>query len=171
MKEIWKPIPGYENIYSVSNHGQIKRDIVSQGAKIKILKLSFHKTGYYRIGLRKNKKRKTFSVAFLVASAFIGPRPKGLHINHKDTCKTNNHRLNLEYVTRAENMHHASQNKLFHPKTGSDNGNSVLTKKEVLEIRKKYAKGNVFKRPLAREYGVCQKTITMIVDRITWKHI
>lgn len=171
MKEIWKPIPKYKGWYSVSNFGRIRRDAGGQGAiSNKIIKGCPNKKGYLTLSLHKNK-RKVFSVASLVALTFIGKRPKGFTINHKDCNKFNNYPSNLEYITNLENMRHAWKNGLFKPKKGSDNGNSKLIKNIVLKIRKEYAKGNIFQRPLAKKYRVCQRTINMIVNRITWKHI
>ena len=39
----------------------------------------------------------------LVAARYIGPCPEGMEVNHKDGNRENNHYLNLEYVTHAEN--------------------------------------------------------------------
>lgn len=49
----------------------------------------------------------TVKVHALVAAAFIGERPEGLDVNHKDGDKTNNRACNLEYVTRSENVLHS----------------------------------------------------------------
>ena len=43
-------------------------------------------------------------VHHLVAHAFIGPRPDGLVIDHRDGDPTNNDVRNLRYVTQAENV-------------------------------------------------------------------
>lgn len=57
MKEIWKDIPGYENLYQVSNKGRIKSlyNYKRNGTNILVPRL---KRGYYTIGLRKNGIRK-----------------------------------------------------------------------------------------------------------------
>lgn len=46
-----------------------------------------------------------------------------------------------------------------------------LTNEEVLEIRRLYAKGNIYQRELAAQYGVARQTISKIIVRRQWKHI
>jgi hypothetical protein len=45
-------------------------------------------------------------VHVLVAEAFLGPRPEGQEVNHKDFERTNNRLANLEWVTKKENLRH-----------------------------------------------------------------
>lgn len=68
--------------------------------------MSKNSAGYYIITLDH-----TFTIHEIVADTFIGPRPEGMEIDHKDEDKSNNHVTNLEYVTHAENMrrHYARQ--------------------------------------------------------------
>lgn len=63
------------------------------------------RTGYLkvRVSLSTGEKR-TMSIHKLVARTFIGERPKGYDIDHKDGNKLNNHVSNLHYVTRKENQ-------------------------------------------------------------------
>ena len=56
-EEIWKDIVGYEGIYRISNQGRV---MSLKFGKTKIRKPSFHKDGYLKIILRKNKRYKTF---------------------------------------------------------------------------------------------------------------
>ena len=96
MKEIWKDIDGYENLYQVSNYGNIK-------SKNNILKPLISKRGYLYINLYKDKKGKHFYIHRLVAQAFI-PNPKNYPcINHKNEIKTDNMVNNLEWCTIAYN--------------------------------------------------------------------
>jgi hypothetical protein len=46
---------------------------------------------------------------------------------------------------------------------------SKITKKQVLEIREKYAKGGISQQALGAEYGVNQTTISCIVLKKRWK--
>jgi hypothetical protein len=101
MNEEWKPIENYEDLYWVSNFGNVK-------SKRKDKKLSINLDGYYVVNLCKNGKIKTFTVHRLVAQAFV-PNPKNKpFVNHIDGDKLNNYYKNLEWCTQSENMKHAS---------------------------------------------------------------
>lgn len=108
--EIWKPIPGYENYYQVSNYGNIKSlpRILKNGyatylSKEKLLTPKKNSTGYLWVKLCIGNE-KSFSVHRLVMLAFIGK--SDLIVNHKDLDKTNNKLDNLEYCTIKENVYH-----------------------------------------------------------------
>ena len=107
MKEIWKPIIGYENLYQVSNLGKIKslkRNI--------ILKPSHNRKGYLQIILYKNKNKKVGRIHRLVAEAFIPNENNFTDVNHIDGNKHNNKVENLEWCNRSYNLKHAYENGL-----------------------------------------------------------
>jgi hypothetical protein len=54
---------------------------------------------------------------------------------------------------------------------GTTNGMSVLTEDKVIEIRNRYAKGDISQLNLGKLYGVSEHTIWTIVHRKTWKHV
>ena len=100
MKEEWKDVIGYEGIYRISNQGRV---MSLNFGKTKIRKPSFHKDGYLKIILRKNKRYKTFYVARLVAQHFLADWDKSLQVDHINGVKTENHPDNLRMVTRSQN--------------------------------------------------------------------
>lgn len=100
--EIWIDISEYKDYYCVSNFGNVKNK-----KKDKFLKPSGKR--YLQVGLSRNGLVKTKLIHQLVAAAFIGERPEGYEINHKDTDKKNNRVDNLEYVTKLANMKHAKK--------------------------------------------------------------
>jgi hypothetical protein len=106
MEEIWKDIKNYEGLYQVSNLGNIKNILTKQ------ILGKFGKR-YYETYLYKNGKRKCFKIHRLVAQAFIPNLNNKSEVNHIDGNRYNNTVSNLEWVTRQENMNHASQHKLL----------------------------------------------------------
>lgn len=110
-KEIWKEIKDYEGLYQVSSFGKIKslpRNTTIK--KIRILKPSIDKDGYYRVPLSKNGIIKNYFVHRLVAEAFI-PNPNNYPvINHKDENKQNNNSNNLEFCTIKYNTNYNGAN-------------------------------------------------------------
>lgn len=134
MKEIWKPVVGYEGYYEVSNLGNV-RSLKRKGYKNGNLRQGEKTTGYLIVVLYKDGKGTTKSVHRLVAKAFI-PNPKNKpQVNHIDSNRKNNKVENLEWVTRAENAQHAY-----------DSGSRVVTekvKKHCKEMGKKYGRKNI----------------------------
>ena len=104
-QEEWKPIPGYEGLYEVSNYGRVKSYQLDSNGKI----LSPGNTGkdgsgYCFVNLYKDgKAKKHCTIHRLVAEAFI-PNPSNFpQVNHKDECKKNNYFENLEWCSSAYN--------------------------------------------------------------------
>ena len=102
MKEIWKPIKGYENRYSVSNFGNVKNNKSGRTVTPYLTE-----KGYVRVRLSNEDGIKNVRVHRLVADAFIPNPLKKDQVNHIDGDKTNNCSGNLEWVTCKENIHHA----------------------------------------------------------------
>jgi hypothetical protein len=99
MEEIWKPIKGYEERYSISNLGNVK-------SNERLLKLTNRGVGYLSVRLCKNNIKNTQDIHRLVCSHFIGD-VDNLIVNHKDGNKQNNRVENLEWVTPQDNTRHA----------------------------------------------------------------
>ena len=113
MKELWKPVKGYETIYMISNKGRIKtvsRYIVYRKGtaavfvKGRILNPVVNKRGYVHIRLN---DKKDYSIHRLVALAFIDNPDNLPTIDHIDGNKQNNRVDNLEWVTYKENNQRA----------------------------------------------------------------
>ena len=106
--EEWRLI--HDEYYEVSNFGNVRRAkpgiATFVGRPIQPISGA---TGYLMVCLGGIKTRRAY-VHHIVAEAFIGPRPDGHIVNHRDCNKFNNSKSNLEYVTRAENAAHAVQN-------------------------------------------------------------
>ena len=100
LKEIYKPIKGFEEYYQISNFGNV---IGHYGRPIK---LHHNGKGYYNLHLRVNKIRTIKYVHRLVAEHFLDNPENKPQINHIDGNKKNNHVSNLEWVTAKENIEH-----------------------------------------------------------------
>lgn len=103
---VWKPVPGYEGLYEASSFGEIRS--LRRG---RVLKPGTSQGGYLVVALRKNGTQHMVKVHTVIAAAFLGERPQGLEVNHKDFNRMNNAVENLEYVTRQENIRHARRGK------------------------------------------------------------
>lgn len=108
--EQWKDVVGFEGLYSVSNQGRVRREKSGKGLRHAglILQMSNDAYGYHLVSLYDwGLKPQSVKVHRVVTAAFIGPCPKGYHVNHIDGNKQNNAVSNLEYCTPAQNVRHA----------------------------------------------------------------
>lgn len=119
--EQWKPVAGYEGLYEVSSHGQVKsieRSVCSPGGvRCRIIPERIMLVGkvhsrlsttnpYPVVWLRKPGEHKKFFVHRLVADAFI-ERPKDAEmVNHKNGDKNDARVENLEWCSFKENSRH-----------------------------------------------------------------
>lgn len=167
--EIWKPVKGYEGRYEISNTGKLKSLNYSNSGKQKIMKEIVNNHGYRRVSLFGEGGYLQYQVHRLVAFNFIPNQENKCCINHIDGNKLNNSILNLEWVTIQENIKHAVKNDLH--LYGENHGASILTKLQVLAIRKEYLKGLIGTRPLAKKYNVSRGCVQGILSGKNWKHL
>lgn len=160
MSEEWRAILG--GTYEVSSVGNVRRATAGRRTHAgRTVKPILMKIGYLVVGPVVNGKNKKFYVHELVALAFIGPRPEGLSINHKDGDKTNNVVANLEYVTHAENMAHAAKAGLM--ARGERHGGSKISDADAAQLCVRRAAGESLTK-LAREFGVAVSTASQIAN-------
>lgn len=159
--EEWRDIPDFEGLYQVSNRGNVRRLTQDRrhrtGAYWPVTQ-HLPRDGYLYVTLSaKPRICKRFSVHYLVTLTFLGPRPANVEVHHRDHRRTNNHLLNLEYVTRQQNLEYSRH---LLPR-GERHPNAKLTTADVEVIRST----NLSQRVLAKRYGVAQTTIGRIKSR------
>ncbi len=164
-----KPIqkfPGYSvsdngDIYSESRHLAVDRNVNCSYVKTirtRILKPSISGNGYLFVTLRKDKKAYPIRIHTVVASEFIGVRPKGLVVHHKDNDKLNNAASNLEYTTRQINTQE------YFKSTGKRRGNIPLN--QLHSIFTRVSSGESLYR-IADDYNVTRNDIATITRVLT----
>jgi len=102
----WKKVnvKGYEDLYNISNYGEIY-SVFSN----KVLKSSYNKrTGYLGITLYSRNKYIYTTIHRLVALTFVKNPHKYNVVNHKDEDKTNNRADNLEWCTYKYNSNYGT---------------------------------------------------------------
>lgn len=148
MKEVWKPIVGYENYYEVSNLGNVyskgKEYIDTLGRHQKKLPrnvcVHIGTIGYKCVDLNANGVNVQKHIHRLVAEAFI-PNPENkATVNHKDGNKLNNDISNLEWATFGENNKHAVDTGLKQSPWTGVYGINHPQSKSVVQLDKK---GNI----------------------------
>lgn len=116
--EQWLPIVGYEGIYEVSDHGNV-RSLDRQSPdhrggvrnfKGKMLRPGRDSNGKLIVILSRNGKVHSARVHRLVAESFLGPAHEDAEVCHKDDQNENNHVSNLYWGTRSDNLHDAVRN-------------------------------------------------------------
>jgi hypothetical protein len=173
METIWRDIPGWELRYQINEYGSIRsKDMVvgAKGGKTairkgRVLAAARKNNGYLAVTLTDGHNRPQISVHRLVARAFIGECPLGLHVLHADGDKANNHFNNLRYGTPAENV--ADTNRHGRQRRGSQSANAKLDEDAVRHIRESSHNSVT----LAQLYHVTRAHISAVRKNRTWKHI
>lgn len=173
MKETWRPVVGFEDLYEVSDFGRVRNIATGRGRRLfQVLRPGTNKVGYKIICLFRKHEGVTKTVHRLVAQVFI-PNPHCKpEVNHKNAIKTDNRSANLEWVTRLENARHSEALHLrtSNPPKGEANIKAKLTATKVRAIRNQLLDGSPG-NALATTYGVTPQAIHAIKHRRTWAHV
>lgn len=173
---MWKPVTGYEGSYEVSDGGLVRSvsrvDCRGQRTPERLLKPGVkrgrdgEKVMMLLVTLMKDRVRKTTYVHHVVAREFIGTRPFGAYVCHKDGDATNNNVGNLYYGTPTENM----QDAVRHGTTsrGVKNTKAKLSESDVTRIKTSDLSKYGSKTKLAKEFGVSLQTVSSIAHGRNW---
>lgn len=152
--------------YLITNDGRV----YSCTAK-KWMKLFKDKDGYMRVNLSNGKRDNvtTTMIAQLVLYTYVGQPPKDMEhpsANHIDGNRTNNVVSNLEWMEHSEN----SSSRL-NKASGSKNGRSVLTDREVHAICRLLQKNVLSMKEISEVFNVGYEAIKNIRSQKSWKDI
>lgn len=156
MTEIWKPAVGHVG-YDVSNLGRVRSRLRKE---LLIMRPALNR-GYPAVSLQGTTRK----VHALVAEAFIGPRPEGQEVRHRDGNKLNPALANLRYGTRKQN--HADSKRHGTAPRGTRFKSAKLTDKIVRVVRRS-AKSYY---ELARQHKCSWQTIQKAATGKTWTHV
>lgn len=157
MQEVWKPIPGYEGRYEVSDQGRVRNN------NKKILALCSVSGGYKAVSLGKNNSK---LIHRLVVAAFLGSAPLDKRlVLHGNGDRFDNRLSNLRYGNHKDNSADA---KLHGTQTKGERQHAAkLTVKQVLYIRTSNETGIA----LAKKFSVTTACISAVIKRKNWRHV
>ena len=106
LKEEWRPVVGFVDLYEVSNLGDVRSLQFHGKRRTKMMVQSTNKLGYKFVKLRDwhHQIVGTFPVHRLVAQSFIPNLEDKPQVDHIDTNPSNNVVTNLRWVTPRENQ-------------------------------------------------------------------
>jgi hypothetical protein len=175
MVENWKPVPGYEGLYDVSDLGNVRTYYAGRGRfagrlyRAKPHKVRISRHGYPMTSLCKDGKTHQATVSRLVLMAFVGHPPPGRpYACHNNGQPANNRLCNLRWGSNAENqadrVTHGTSNR------GAANGRAKFTEDDVRHIRSLLTDG-LSQTYIAGEYGVDPSAISNIKRGRNWGHV
>jgi len=164
MKEVFKDVVGYENLYRISNLGRLY-----SCRKDKIISPSIDKKGYYCFCLTKEKKQKHMLAHRLVGISFIPNHENKSDINHIDFNPLNNIVGNLEWATRQENIQHSIKGNRINRK-GHRNPNAKIDENTAIIIKRLKRHSGLTYAKIGEMYNKSRYSIIGIVTK-SWKHL
>lgn len=170
MSEIWKDIIGYEGIYQISDHGNVRLTKGNhKSPKGKILRHCVNGNGYHSVKLCKNGTIIRFSIHRLVLRAFAGEGRTGDQARHLDGNQDNNCLSNLAWGTPHQN----AQDRKRHDTQlyGEDIGISRLNANLVVRIRMLLEKPELDYQDIGEMFCVTGAAVRAIATGKTWRHV
>lgn len=175
QQEYWKPVPGYEGFYEVSDQGRVRSlDRVDCGGRFRPsieLKPSRRnkKRPYLSVVLNRSSRKKTVNVHTLVAEAFLGDRPALLEVLHGDRGPQCNEISNLRYGTRTENQ--ADRLRDGTDCRGEKSPNAKLSRELISQMQQCREREGLSYMQLGKRFDVDQGTAHRALTGRSWKHL
>ena len=95
--EEWRPIPGYEGHYDISNSGRV-RCVKPRRERMMVIQ-THSRDGHAMIGLSVNSMMKSFTIARLICMAWHGPA-WGRRVEHINGLVTDDRPENVRWAGR-----------------------------------------------------------------------
>ena len=144
--------------YAVTEDGQI----INRKTR-RVLRQRVNNNGYRRVGIIDDTGKQRWPFVHRIVLVAFTPNPEGYSDSHHiDSDKTNNHLMNLQWVTRKQNLLHMRDFISSRP-----DSHYRLTMADATVIRERYAEGGT-QAELAEEYGVRRQTVSLVVRNRTW---
>lgn len=171
--EEWRRIPSAP-LYDVSNLGRVRSWLKKGGVRSepRLMRIQPWARGraLCRIQHSDGKYRLRY-VSNVVAEAFIGPRPAGMVVAHRNDMPWDNRPENLHYVTQSENIREAYANGAIqrgaHPIKWGKHWRSKIDAETVRDIRRRSAAGEK-QASIAARYSITQTAVSNIVRGRTY---
>lgn len=171
--EEWRPVVGYEGVYSVSSFGVVRserRAVEHSCGKVQIVRERILKpaitAGYLCVNLARNGKNRTRTIHQLVLEAFVGPRPEGCQACHNDGNRHNNKSVNLRWDTPLNN----STDRVLHGTfaRGERAGGAKLNADLIAAMRALRRVGVAYHK-IGAKFGVSHMTVLRATRGETYK--
>lgn len=174
--EQWKDIPDFFG-YQASTHGRVRsvpRVIETKRGSRRlsgtILSPAKHSTEhpYPYVQLRVNGRAEMRGVHVLVAMTFIGVRPDGYYVCHKDGSPENNNLTNLYYGSPTQNQYDRREHGTL--TIGEKHPMAKITIEDVRKILERLASGER-QKDIGADFGITQSQVSNIKNKKLWKEV
>lgn len=149
IEEEWRPVVGYEGLYSVSNAGRVYSHINEM-----LLRPGRASNGYYTVALCQT----SHTIHSLVLNAFVGPCPPGYVCRHLNGVRANSALWNVCWGTPTQN----NLDKKYHMTRRSSS--QKLTPSDVKAIDKLLENG-WSQLQVAKHFNVTRRQINNVARR------
>lgn len=171
MGECWRAVVGYEGLYEVSDLGNVKsldRVVVDSAGRNRRFKGQALKPSLRRRDSRRSVNLKSAGVgskrtiASLVCEAFIGPRPCGMYVLHREDDLSNDWLSQLYYGTPKQNSEDCARTGRERYVRNELHGMCTISNETIEEIIR--LSPHHFQREIADHFGISQGHVSEILS-------
>lgn len=153
----FRKIPSLKFLYEVSEDGRIFRNVKSKKQNKIIVDRHHSEKGYCYTFICREGKVKRIPIAHVVAECWLGEKPEGCEVDHRNRNSLDNHYTNLRYVTKSEQMKNRDHSSISEIGTKNLPAHIDAIKKPVILIKdgesKNFESQTAAARYIAEECG------------------